>query len=114
MTTPHSVVQDIILHEVIAKRQKMLDQLAEGLNGLTLLSLIRAFPEVFLPLFVSTGDIFSADVIEITTTKDHRTPSEEATWNILIRFIYDCSNKGTYTLSNTKWLCTHFYFFTQS
>ena len=66
MTTRHSVVQDIILHEVIAKRQKMLDQLAEGLNGLGLLSLIRAFPEVFLPLFVSTGDISSADVIEIT------------------------------------------------
>ena len=91
MHTRHAVIQDIILHEVITKRQKLLDQIAEGLNSLGLLTLIQAFPAVFESMFVYIRDIRVDDVKAILEEPVDMTPDELTAWT---KFLDDCSQEG--------------------
>ena len=46
------VVQMVLVNEVIMKRQLSLDHLIEGLRSLGFYNVMRAFPDIFEPLFV--------------------------------------------------------------
>ena len=48
-----SIAQDILLNEALIKPKPLLDQLAEGLECLGILQLIRAFPVTLGPLFMA-------------------------------------------------------------
>ena len=55
---------EIIAYDAIGRISKLLDQLGSGLQSLGLLKVMRAFPKLFLPLFVYTGCISPCDVLE--------------------------------------------------
>ena len=56
------IVQTILVHDALLKRKAFLDSFAEGLEIYRISSLMRHFPELFKPVFVSY-DISSEDVI---------------------------------------------------
>ncbi len=117
MSTRHSITQDIILHETVMKRKVVLDQLAQGLECLGVLQLIRLFPEVFEPMFVARHDLDCESVLGVITTKprEELSDKEKTAWEHLQQFIKECSCEGmcvrvkqehkepgkTWTLGNT-------------
>ena len=88
------IFQDIFLHEVVTKPKPMLDQLAEGLKTLNVLTHIRAFPDQFKPLFVSEEKVTSNDVKKILIKPNFNNSSEERLWHSLINFLDYCSTEG--------------------
>jgi len=78
-----SVIQSIIIHDVIARPKIVLDQLRDGLGTLGFGEQMKKFPELFQKLFVPTDtELTGADVINVlkfpaslseerTTTKQH-------------------------------------------
>ena len=94
MSTRHSVVQDITLHEVIIKRKPLLDHFTEGLNCLGLGKLIESFPLLFEPLFVSSGPVTAAQVIDIIDVPDKMDEEEEVAFQMLHTVLEECSEEG--------------------
>ena len=45
------IAQDILAYEAVYKREKLLDQLCDGLRKLGLLRVVRAFPKLFVEMF---------------------------------------------------------------
>ena len=73
---------------------KMLDQFCDGLKGLKILKLVRAFPEEFAALFMYTG-LTNDDVIDalcVETEQLH--PDEQTVLSLLMRYIRGCSEHG--------------------
>ena len=63
MSTKQTVAQDIMTYEALYRIKPLLDDFAKGLENCSVLKCVRVFPELFLPLFVYTGNL-SADVLE--------------------------------------------------
>ena len=88
------MVQDITLHEVIIKRKPLLDHFTEGLNCLGLGKLIESFPLLFEPLFVSSGPVTAAQVIDIIDVPDKMDEEEEVAFQMLHTVLEECSEEG--------------------
>ena len=90
------IAQEILTHEAIFKISKLLDQFYEGLKKLRILQLIRAFPDLFAPLFTFTGDISSEMVSEALFIKDESDlhPGDRKILGFLQTFIHACDQTG--------------------
>ena len=63
MSNKDEIIQTILIHNGIYKRKVYLDSLAEGLEEYKMYSLMKIFPELFKPVFVSR-ELSYQDVIE--------------------------------------------------
>ena len=50
--------------ESVGRISKLLDQFIYGLGSLGFLQVVRAFPDLFTPIFVYTASVSSSEVIE--------------------------------------------------
>ena len=101
MATKDAVAQEIIAHEGIYKAAKLLDQFCDGL-----LSLMRAFPVVFAPLFTFTGEIDVAEVVDGLYVGDEvfLTPDNEVMMEYLRKFILQSDKKGETVAFLISWV----------
>ena len=106
MATKDAVAQEIIAHEGIYKAAKLLDQFCDGLQALRLLSLMRAFPVVFAPLFTFTGEIDVAEVVDGLYVGDEvfLTPDNEVIMEYLRKFILQSDKKGETVAFFISWV----------
>ena len=74
----------------------MLDQIAEGLEGLGVLRLLQAFPDLFRPLFVSDGKVTAATLKAIIKKPKKMTPDNFVAWQYLMKFVDELNGEGTY------------------
>ncbi len=92
MSNRHSIVQDVLVHEVVLKGRMLLDQFSEGLKSLSVLRLLRGFPDVFQPLFVPQ-ELTAQSVVEILKRvppfRRHNIEEEDAdkTFGMLVKFL---------------------------
>ncbi|XP_019858212.1 PREDICTED: uncharacterized protein LOC109586463 [Amphimedon queenslandica] len=70
MSNKDVIAQCIITYEAVERISKSLDQLCEGLSNLGLSDVIRAFPHLFLSIFVFSGTVTSQDVIDAVYMPD--------------------------------------------
>lgn len=62
-----SVIQSIIIHDVIGRPKMVLDQLRDGLGTLGFGEQMKKFPELFQKLFVPTDtELTGADVLNFS------------------------------------------------
>ena len=90
----------------IYKAAKLLDQFCDGLQALRLLSLMRAFPVVFAPLFTFTGEIDVAEVVDGLYVGDEvfLTPDNEVMMEYLRKFILQSDKKGETVAFLISWV----------
>jgi hypothetical protein len=65
MDNVQGVVSEILTYNVLQKRRLMLHHLGDGLELFLLRSAIQAFPDMFKPLFVTSGCCRPHDVLAI-------------------------------------------------
>ena len=82
-------------HEGLHKFVSLLDQFKHGLQKASMLSIIQAFPEKFLPLFTYDGEIKAEDVLEILQIEEDKL-QDTLTLEILTMYINQLSQAGTY------------------
>ncbi len=97
MSTKEQITQDIVFHEVVAKPKPLLDQLAEGLKTLDVLTYIRAFPNQFEPLFVPGDHLRPCDVKDMLIKPTLLNQHQERLWVALLEYLDDSTSIG-------KWL----------
>ena len=96
MTTRHSIIQDMILNELV-KVKPLMDQLCDGLESLGVLPLIRAFPKPFCPLFVAPQKLTAEMVIRImNVTFSETSPEEEKIWDMTKQFLHERTEAGEF------------------
>ena len=91
MSNKDVIAQCIITYEAVERISKSLDQLCEGLRNLGLLDVIRAFPHLFLSIFVFSGTVTSQDVIDAVYMPD---PVNRTILAHLKRYIVSLSEDG--------------------
>ena len=64
LSTKDSIAQDIMTYEGLYKVAPLLDQLADGLRSGGLLQSMQAYPQLFAPLFINTGELTVDDVLQ--------------------------------------------------
>ncbi len=89
----------------------MLNQLAEGLNTLQVLTYIRAYPHTLEPLFVPAMLLEPCDIKKILVKPTGLNYGREVLWITLQQFIDDCKHDGKsdgkyIVLANTKFNST--------
>lgn len=94
VSTKELVAQNIVTHEAIYNPSKILDQFGEGLKKLpAVYQLMKAFPDLFLPLFTYSGNIEAEDVIDaLFVPKD--TIVEKGLLQFLEQYLLSCSQEG--------------------
>jgi len=90
-----SIAQDILLNEALIKPKPLLDQLAEGLECLGILQLIRAFPVTLGPLFMAQQPLSGGVVKKLLVKPGGMTGQEEEVWECLEMFLQECDEEGT-------------------
>ena len=70
MSTKNIIGQQVLCYDSVVRIAKLLDQLCDGLRDGGLLKVVRAFPEIFSPLFTYTACVGSKDVLEAIDTDD--------------------------------------------
>ena len=65
MSTKQSVSHNIMTCEAIYRVKPLLEQIADGLKSCMVLRAIQDFPDLYLPLFVDTGEINLDDPISL-------------------------------------------------
>ena len=84
----------MLTYEGLYKMSKVLDQFCDGLKGLKILKLVRAFPEEFAALFMYIG-LTKEDVIDALYLENERLhPDEQTVLSLLMRYIRGCSEHG--------------------
>ena len=73
----------------------MLDQMCRGLQTLGVLQVVRAFPELFLPMFTYAASICPVDVLEAVYVVQDLTPADTVTMSYLHKFVGEASEQGT-------------------
>ena len=89
-----SISEALCTYDALQKRMPYLDQLMEGLQEFKLASAMKAFPDVFEPLFVATDKCAPQDVINILRPKTPMTDSEQGVYQHLQRFLMGCNQSG--------------------
>ena len=73
---------------------KLLDQFCYGLQSLGVLKAIRSYPHLFLPLFVFTGNVSPADVVEAVRVEKDLSEDEERVMKYLHMYLGEASVQG--------------------
>lgn len=79
--------------------QPVLDHLSEGLKECGILKLMRMFPECFISLFVSTGDLSKEDVLEALCTDSD--DNHDPVLDHLHTFVTNLDKKGDFSQLNS-------------
>ena len=87
MTTKEVIGQEVMFFDAIDCVAKLLDQLCDGLRSLGVLHIMRAFPDLFLPLFTYTASVTSSDVQESVFVDEERTVVDIVVMEYLRQFI---------------------------
>ena len=87
------IAQHVIDHEAIYSPSKMIDQFGEGLKKLPVYSLMKAFPDLFLPLFTYSGNVDLDDVIGALYVADDMV-LDELLMGYLKQYIMNCNLEG--------------------
>ena len=89
-----SVIQSIIIHDVIGRPKIVLDQLRDGLGALGFGARMKDFPDLFQKLFVpGETELKSADVINVLNFPASLSEEEETTKNHLLGFLQKAEAK---------------------
>ncbi len=81
-------------YDSITRISRMLDQFADGLQTMGLLKLIRSFPDVFLPLFVYTGNVSPVEVADAIFVDRDLSADQQKAMAHLHQYIGKASQKG--------------------
>ena len=96
MSNREMLAQEIVYYDSIVRVAKLMDQFAEGLRSVHLLPMIRAYPQLFAPLFTYTACISSSDVLD-TIYVDEETsilPGDTTILEYLKKWIKEASIEG--------------------
>ena len=94
MSNKDLILQEILSYEAITRISKLLDQLAEGLQTLGVLKIMRLFPQNFVDLF-TYKPISGAEVAEcLCISPNLQDPGDAVTIKHLRRFIRESSDEG--------------------
>ena len=95
-STKDVIAQDLIIHEAFFRQSKLLDQICDGLKQTLILSLMKAFPYQFVPLFTHTSSLTAEDVNDaiFITTDVELTPHDHLVLKFLRRYLSDCDQDG--------------------
>ena len=89
-----SVIQSIIIHDVIGRPKIVLDQLRDGLGALGFGARMKDFPDLFQKLFVpGETELKSVDVINVLNFPASLSEEEETTKNHLLGFLQKAEAK---------------------
>lgn len=88
-----TIAQNIVLADGLYRIQSLLDQLASGLESCGILHLMQIFPETFIPLFVTSGNLSNEEVCDALHTEDDST---DAAVQHLYNYVQQLSKDGQY------------------
>ena len=94
MSNKDLILQEIFSYEAIFRISKMLDQLAEGLQTLGMLKMMRLFPQKFIQLF-TYKQLSPVDVVECLCCTP-QLPGEEIAIKHLKKFLMTSSEEGNH------------------
>lgn len=88
-------MQTILIHNALHKRKAFLDSLAEGLELYRIHTLIKMFPQLFLPVF-TYKELSSCDVISriVPVSDGDNNDIELKLLSTLFNFVSKLSTKG--------------------
>ena len=89
-----AISETIIRHDALQKRKVYLDAIASGLEQFKVFSAMRFFPDLFLEMFVSPGDVTISDVLGMLKFPDGMTPEEKKVADVIIGCLRDLSSDG--------------------
>lgn len=97
LSTKSLIAQDIATYEGLYKITHLLDQFCDGLKKAGILEVIRAFPDMFLPLFVYKK-LTAVDVLAAVYVSPEQGNSceEEMLLGYFNQFILECDETGNY------------------
>ena len=88
------IAQCILQHEGLYKISVLLDQFKDGLRRSSIIAkFIECFPKEFAPLFVCSGKLTNADVIDALLARKDRT--DPVAMRLLQEYISSLSQQGT-------------------
>ena len=93
MTNRDVIYQEVLTFDAIGKISNLLDQLSSGLHALGVLPVVRAFPELFVPLFTYTAAISPEEVVDTLYLSDDEEEDEVALL-LLKRWIANASEES--------------------
>ena len=93
MNNKELIIQEIMTFESIIRISKMLDQLAEGLQSLGLLKMMRLFPHAFATYFMYTT-LKAKDVLNCISVPVAIDPGDKVALQHLNDFIATASEEG--------------------
>ena len=94
MSTKDAVAQQVLTNEALYRISPMLDQITDGLKHCTILKMLRALPEVCLPLLTYNGVLSAEDVLHALCVDD--TSVDEVAFKFLQRFITEADETSKY------------------
>ena len=107
-------MQNILLHEVIVRRKKMLDQLVEGLEEANFMKLLRLFPERMKSLLVpcKENELNPAKLLKlIEPYSEFGSEEEEKTFAWLTEYVKNLGKEGNY--NNNCYSCDNYNYYFQ-
>ena len=94
LSTRFLIAQEIATYEGLYKTTHLLDQFSVGLKKAGLLEVIRAFPDMFLNLFVYK-ELTAADVLAaVCVSAEQNNDDHEVLLGYFNRFILECDETG--------------------
>ena len=88
------IAQSVMQHEGLYKLSVLLDQFKNGLEKANVEKLIKNYPKEFAPLFICSGEITAADVIETLYMRNDK--MDQVTMDLLHQYISSLSQQGMF------------------